>query len=575
MISSHSGNMRRVFGLLLVVALFVGACNSGGGGSGSQATAVPSDAVVVTFTYGSEKEAWIKAVTASFQATNPKTAAGKPIVVQAAPAGSGESMDDIIEGRTQPSFWSPASRIWLPIINDEWARKNGKDIVTETECRDLVLSPVVIMMWKPMAEALGWPNTEIGWADLAKLATNPQGWAAYNKPQWGRFRLGHTHPDFSNSGLQTIVAMAYAANPGIRRLTVDEVNKTETVDFIHDIQSGIAHYGRSTGFFGTAMAQRGTSYLSAAVVYESVVIQNNTDPKVSRILEFPLVAVYPKDGTFQSDHPACILDAPWVSADQKEAAGLYRTYLLGKEAQQRALQFGFRPSDVSIPISEPITLANGADPAQPKNTLAVPNAATIRAVRQVWEQQKRQVNLTLLIDVSGSMKDNDKMVGAREGAAAFVDQLADNDVLTLVAFSTSQAVVFENLLIGPNRDAIKRDISQLTPQGGTALYDSIAFSIDRMKLDPTRINALVVLTDGEDRDSKRFPSGDPNSVTRLMQQYGQQAERDNDVAIFTIGYGAEASQDALTQIANQGRGAFRSGSTADIRQVYLDISTFF
>ena len=45
---------------------------------------------------------------------------------------------------------------------------------------------------------------------------------------------------------------------------------------------------------------------------------------------------------------------------------------------------------------------NGADAPKPQSALQVPDAATIRAVRNLWQKQKRQVNLLLVMDVSGS-----------------------------------------------------------------------------------------------------------------------------------------------------------------------------
>ena len=64
-----------------------------------------------------------------------------------------------------------------------------------------MLTPLVIAMPKPMAEALGWPDTPIGFADILALANDPQGWAKFGHPEWGPFKLGKTSPNFSTSGL--------------------------------------------------------------------------------------------------------------------------------------------------------------------------------------------------------------------------------------------------------------------------------------------------------------------------------------------------------------------------------------
>lgn len=561
----------RLLALLVGVALIVTGCGPSASPSNANTgpTAAPADAVKVSFVYGSEKKAWVEAVTQRYNANNARTASGKLIVVETLAMGSGESMTDTLDGKLQPTLWSPASRIWIPLLNDGWATAKGKDLVTEA-CKDAVISPVVIMMWKPMAEALGWPDKAIGWSDIAAIATNPQGFAAapYNKPQLGKFRFGHTHPDYSNSGLQTIIAMAYAGLGKTRGLDVEDIKKPELATFLSSIEGAVSHYGSSTGFFGDAMIARGTSYLSAAVVYESVVV-SSYDPTKSP--EFPLVAIYPKEGTFLSDHPMCIPDAPWISAEQKEAAEAYRNYLLSEPIQREALNYGFRPALATIPVTAPIDAAHGVDPKQPTSTLDVPKASVIREIRALWAQKKRQVNLTLVIDVSGSMNSDNKIKLAREGAQAFIDQLSDSDNLTLVVFSTTNTTVFENLNVGENRTRMKNEVNSIVASGGTALYDAIVAAVKSMKLDPARINGLVVLTDGEDTNSVTYRSAE--AVISELNSNSESSQ--TDISVFTISYGDGAKDKVLKQIADALRGAFRKGGTADIVQIYREISTFF
>ena len=139
-----------------------------------------------------------------YNAAKFKTAGGQAIFVEAIPLGSGESMDLIINGTEQADIWSPASSLYLPLALDAWAKKNaGAVLLDASKAQPLVHSPVVIAMWKPMAQALGWPDQQIGWHDLADLAASGKTWADYGHPEWGAFQFGHTHPDYSNSGLAT------------------------------------------------------------------------------------------------------------------------------------------------------------------------------------------------------------------------------------------------------------------------------------------------------------------------------------------------------------------------------------
>lgn len=141
----------------------------------------------------------------------------------------------------------------------------------------------------------------------------------------------------------------------------------------------------------------------------------------------------------------------------------------------------------------------------------------------------------------------------------------------MIAFNEGQTVVFDDLQVGPNRERIKRDILTLTPGGGTALYDSIAFAIERQqnRLSKDAVNAIVVLTDGEDTNSTRF-----RDATQLMDRFGMSAESSTDISIFTIGYDLdETGLRPLRTIAERGRGAFYEGKVDNIRQVYLELST--
>jgi len=93
------------------------------------------------------------------------------------------------------------------------------------------------------------------------------------------------------------------------------------------------------------MFAAGPQYLSAAVLYESMVIES-----YGQNLQFPVVAIYPKEGTFWSDHPIGIVNRDWVTPAHKEAAQIYIKYLLARPQQERAMQYGFRPGAVDVPF---------------------------------------------------------------------------------------------------------------------------------------------------------------------------------------------------------------------------------
>src|SRR5262249_50596565 len=150
----------------------------------------------------------------------------------------------------------------------------------------------------------------VGWSDVLALASDNNGWASRGHAEWGRFRFGHTHPLYSNSGLISILAEVYAGSGKVAGLTLPEVTDSKVAAFVSQIENSVVHYGSSTGFFGRKMFDNGPEYLSAAVLYENMVIEANTAPSKPVL---PVVAIYPKEGTFWSDHPAGIVQRPWVT----------------------------------------------------------------------------------------------------------------------------------------------------------------------------------------------------------------------------------------------------------------------
>ena len=330
----------------LLAFVFLAGCKSNEQPPEDRATAqAPRDSLELVFSYGSEKERWINEVTDKFNREDHRAPGGKRIFVRAIPMGSGDCIDEILNGTRQPHLISPASGAFIKLGNAQSQSKTGKQLIGSTE--NLVLSPVVIAMWKPMAEAIGWGKKPIGWSDILALASNRKGWEAYGYPQWGQFKFGHTHPQYSNSGLISLFAEVYAATGKTAGLTLADVEKPRTAQFVEGIERSVVHYGSSTGFFGRKMFAAGPQYLSAAVLYENMVIESYDGADK---LPFPVVAIYPKEGTFWSDHPVGIVEREWVTQAHRDAAKVYIDYLLQRPQQERAITYGFRPGAVDVPL---------------------------------------------------------------------------------------------------------------------------------------------------------------------------------------------------------------------------------
>jgi Ca-activated chloride channel family protein len=571
---------RLAFAIFTFFLLLFTACDppsSGGSSSGpassaaptpsaSAVTTAPVNPVTLLIAYGSEKKTWLEEQATAFKAAGGKTKSGRPIVIQTKAMGSGEASSAIADGTLKAHVFSPASGLYVSMLNSAWAAKSGKSKPLSPAGEPLVLSPIVVAMWKPMAEALGWPGKSIGWKDLLKVNADPRGWGALGHAEWGRFKLGHTHPEFSNSGLQAIVAEAYAGAKKTRGLSAADLDQKATKDLLTSIEGTIVHYGKSTGFFSDKMLARGPGYLSAAVLYENLVIESYSKPAAA----FPIVAVYPTEGTFWSDHPYAVLDAEWVGADERDAAEVFLKFLKARPAQERALALGFRPADPSIAIGGPIDAAHGVDPKQPQTLLEVPDGPVIDKLIALWQTAKKASDVTIVFDTSGSMN-GQPLAEAKSGAKAFLGTLHERDDVSLTFFSGRVYPTIGPKKLGPNKADIYGRIDAQIADGRTALYDAIsqAYGEARARAEkaPAQIHAVMVMTDGRDE-------GSTLTLDQLNQKLASSTES-GDVKIFTIAYGDAADPKVLEQIAEAAKGTSAKGNTTTIVDVFKDMAAFF
>jgi Ca-activated chloride channel family protein len=378
----HFGSKFDAMIVIFVIALFLFSGCESKRAPDTTAPAISSNRLELMFAYGSEKEKWITDVTDAFNLSDHRTSQGERIYVRAIPMGSGEAINETLDGRRQPHIISPASSAFIEIGNARSRSMYGNDLVGTTQ--SLVRSPVVIAMWKPMAESLGWGKNPIGWSDIAKVVRNPKGWAAYGHPEWGKFKFGHTRPPYSTSGLNSLIMEVYAASGRTSNVTLADVNSPRTTDFLANIEKSIVYYGSSTGFYGRLMFSGDPQSLSAAVLYENMVIESFSGAK----RPFPIVAIYPKEGTFWSDHPVGIVERSWVTPEHREAAKIYIGYLLERSQQEKAIAFGFRPGDMNVPLNSPIDAAHGVNPSEPKITLELPSEPVVEKILGRWGRQE-------------------------------------------------------------------------------------------------------------------------------------------------------------------------------------------
>ena len=545
------------------------------GATTSKSRAVPETGpVLISILTTDTKAEWLGAVTQDFNAARKVIAAGRPIQVEMLQvSGPEEMMQGVLEGsELKPVLWSPGDVSWIDQAN-QLLKDRGQGEIVKGECPPIVYIPTGFAMWRPMAEALGWPDKPIGWKQIVDLAGDPQGWAKYGHPEWGQFTFGHTHPEQSSTGFNILASLAYAAAGKTDGLTPADVKSDAVVDAFRKLEKDTYHYGLSTRGLLTLMGKRGPGYLHAASSSETSFIKNVEVLKSELI--YPWAFIFPAEGVFWSDNPTCILQASWVSPEQREAAGIYRDFLLAPPQQDKAVQIGLRPAAPGIALHCPICLENGTDPGVTPQTvppLASVSGETNAAIIDVFKETKKKATVALLLDMSGSMQ-GVKVKNAVAGSREFLEkQLHRDDEVYAFMFNDAVTPLQPGGRVGDVGEKLREVVGGLYADGNTTLYDAICTAVatvDQLRADDeaageSRLYGIVLLSDGKDTNSRRTE----NDMLACLPN----GEDVAGVKIYTIAYGDDADKDLLTRIANRTNGKTFVATPENIKQIYLEIS---
>jgi Ca-activated chloride channel family protein len=603
---------RRLTTALLALGLVAAACTQADdGGDGPPDLGDPGDCIVADLSVSPEKVDLLTRLAEDFNDSD-ATVGGTCVFARVQSKSSGGAAQLLATGWDEeadgprPAIWSPAASTWGAVLNERLAAE-GDAPMTGDDFVSFQLTPLVIAMPEPMARALGWPNEALGFADILALSQDPEGWAAYGRPEWGPFRLGKTNPNFSTSGLSALIAQAYAANDKTEGLSLEDLSKPATGQFAEQIESSVVHYGDTTltflnNWYRADQAGNPFRYVSAVAVEEKSVIDYNSgnpdgvlqEGEEPREPKVPLVAIYPEEGTLYSDNPLFVLDAEWVSDDEAAGAELFIDFVQRRENQEQILRYGFRPGNPDVALADPIGADNGVDPDQPQTLLEVPEPEVLTQLLDDWEDQRKPARVLLLMDVSGSMDETadpetgaTKLELAKQATINALGDFNDDDEVGLWVFTTDLAgedgateylEVVPTGRIGDVREKLENRLSDLLPLNGTPLYSATQAAYEHQVegFDPSRINAVVLLSDGVNDDGE--PDDDRDQLEELLSVLSDRPEgqQDQAVRVFTISYGDNADLPTLRRIAEASQAAlYDSSDPRSINRVFVAVVSNF
>ena len=165
--------------------------------------------------------------------------------------------------------------------------------------------------------------------------------------------------------------------------------------------------------------------------------------------------------------------------------------------------------------------------------------------------EQEHVNLVVVVDVSGSMEEDDKLEFVKIGLSLMLDSLDENDTLAIVTYSTNaQTVMSPTPVTEETKPEIVRVITQLRPDGSTNLHEGMMVGYElasRNLVDTDAIHRIMLLSDGN------ITAGLGDLDTILADSAAYNAE---DIGITTIGVGLDFNFELMFALANQGGGNF-------------------
>ena len=363
-------------------------------------------------------------------------------------------------------------------------------------------------MWEPMAQALGYPKKQLGFERHPPArAVEPTGWAALRACRSSARSSSSTPTRTSRPPGCRRSSPSTTRRPARRRGCRRRHHRPAARATVKAIERSIVHYGDTTLFIADQLRKEGPGYASAVAMEEATLARLQPAP---RQRQPKLVGDLPERGHVLLRRPLTSCSTRRGSRRRRSAAAQAlpaSSWPSEIDARQVAARTASARATSKAKPVRAVDAAHGVDPAQPQRVLGLPEPRVLAAAQadlargpQARQRAARARHLGLdgrRATASSSAKRGLRAFLARGRAAGprRADRVLSDQITPLVADRADRARTARGCSSVVARPVRRRRHARSTTRPPRAS--------PRSRSSPTtsRINAVVVLTDGEDTDS--------------------------------------------------------------------------
>jgi len=184
--------------------------------------------------------------------------------------------------------------------------------------------------------------------------------------------------------------------------------------------------------------------------------------------------------------------------------------------------------------------------------------------REIRPENRKAANLVFVIDVSGSMKREDRLGLVKQALKLLVNELRPSDEVGIVVYGSKGEVVLEPTSIS-NKHKIMCAIKSLRAGGSTYAEQGLRLGYEMAKrnLEKGKINRVILCSDGV----ANVGQTGADAILKQIKQYAEQG-----ITLSSIGFGMGNYNDILLEkLGNKGNGHYAYvDDLAEARRIFVD-----